>query len=59
MNHLLSFVIVQEIVWYDKQIVTTGILRTVVGTKQDLKTCSVFILKDDHIAVFIPVYCQG
>lgn len=24
MNHLLSFVIVQEIVGYDKQIVTTG-----------------------------------
>ena len=49
----------QEIVERDKQIVTTGIRRTVVGTKPDLKTCSVFILKDDHIAVFIPVYCQG
>ena len=59
MNHLLSFVIVQEIVGYDQQIVTTGIRRTVVGTKPDLKTFSVFILKDDHIAVFIPVYCQG
>ena len=49
----------QEIVECDKQIVTTGIRKTVVGTKPDLKTCSVFILKDDHIAVFIPVYCQG
>lgn len=58
-NEPMSFVIVQEIVGYDKQIVTAGIRRTVVGTKPDLKTCSVFILKDDHTAVFIPVYCQG
>ena len=43
MSHLLSFVIVQEIVGYVKQIVTTGIRRTVVRIKPDLKTCSVFI----------------